>query len=166
MHYFKYWKLVEIMIHTKIQSYHHLEEMLYVMNDTCFHLASLCSPVQNCCCVWGHCFLVFGSSKQSWLWCWWWVLVQTGLSLASRIQYLTIELVVVYNVLLLGSVFFLQFACYSSWYCYQYQRQGVSKSRLEEDLMLLWSVPCLFGRRSWRLRKFFVQLAWETYFFQ
>ena len=45
MHYFKHWKLVEIMIHTKIQSYHHLEEMLYVMNDTCFHLASLCSPV-------------------------------------------------------------------------------------------------------------------------
>ena len=128
MHYFKHWMLVEIMIHTKIQSYHHLEEMLYVMNDTCFHLASLCSPVRNCCCVWGHCFLVFGSSKKSWLWCWWWVLVQTGLSLASRIQYLTIELVVVYNVLSLG---------YSSWYCYQYQRQGVSKSRLEEDLMLL-----------------------------
>ena len=82
MHYSKHWKLVEIMIYTKIQSYHHLEEMLYVMNDTCFHLASLCSPVRNCCCVWGHCFLVFGSSKKSWLWCWWWVLAQTGLSLA------------------------------------------------------------------------------------
>ena len=92
MHYSKHWKLVEIMIHTKIQSYHHLEEMLYVMNDTCFHLASLCSPVQNCCCVWGHCFLVFGSSKKSWLWCWWWVLVQTGLSLASRIASLQVSI--------------------------------------------------------------------------
>ena len=113
MHYFKHYKLIEIMIHTSIQSYHYLEEMLSFMNNMRFLLASLCSPVRNCCCVWGHCFLVFGSSKKSWLWCWWRVLVQTGLSLASRIQYLTIELVVVYNVLSLGSVFFLQFACYS-----------------------------------------------------
>ena len=64
MHYFKHCKLIEIMIHTNIQSYHYLEEMLSFMNNMCFHLASLCSPVRNCCCVWGHCFLVFGSSKK------------------------------------------------------------------------------------------------------
>ena len=59
----------------KIQSYHYLEAVLSVMNDMCFHLASLCSPFRNCCCVWVHCFLVFGSSKKSWLWCLWWVLI-------------------------------------------------------------------------------------------
>jgi hypothetical protein len=32
MHYFKHRKLIEIMKHTKIQSYHYLEEMLSVMN--------------------------------------------------------------------------------------------------------------------------------------